>query len=320
MKNKIISIMLSLVMFVCIFAPAMNIYAKDFIADDIVKENYTEYNEYEMYKSISSKTDKELLEEGYSNKDIKYIRDFDYEAAVRERANLPEETLKLYGYNENEIKELKSFAVSKNIPEASLMSIARATLGSSIRTKKVGYVTENGKSVRYVDLQYTFQWKKVPFFILSDLVVIAFNSNNASAYSYKVVSGNNMKTNMTNLSTGAVTTNTYSWVFDTSSTKAVSAKFPVGIKDANGNLTHMCWTGIGLIRLTNPDTSSRLYIDACYGHTTINIVPSFSINISGVSAGVSLRSGMDARHDCGLYYSNFTIDDSYIYDGVVIGE
>ena len=153
MTKRIISILLSLVMFISMFIPTINAYANDFV----IKDSYTEYNEYEMYKELTSKSDKELSGEGYSDDDIEYIRDFDYEAAIRERASLSEETLKLYGYNESEIKQLKDVANLKNIPEASLMSIARATLGSSIRTKNVGYVTENGKSVRYVDLQYTFK-------------------------------------------------------------------------------------------------------------------------------------------------------------------
>lgn len=318
MKKKFLSLTLSIMVILLTFIPVVDVYAEDLkINNNDV--NYTDYNEYSVYKSISEKTDKQLLSEGYTEDDIKYIRNFDYEKEIRLRASLPEETLKTYGYTESEIKELKLVAQMDTIPQATLMSISRSTLGSSIRVKKTGNLTENGKKVRYVDLQYTFKWKRAPVFIFTDLVVIAFNSNNSSAFSYKKVSGYNMKTSMTNLAAGSTKTNTYSWVFDTKSQKAVSAKFPVGIRDTNGKLTHMCWSGIGVIRLTNPSTSSRLYIDACYGHTTINLTPSFSINISGVSAGVSLKKGMDARHDCGLYYSNFKIDDSYIYDGVVIG-
>lgn len=31
------------------------------------------------------------------------------------------------------------------------------------------------------------------------------------------------------------------------------------------------------------------------------------------------EKGMDARHNTGYDYSNFTIDDSYVYEGVVLG-
>lgn len=326
MYKKFLSMLLSIFIIISMFVPVTNVYANsnDSIDSNMNKTNnieYNEYNEYEIYKSIVSKTNSELLAEGYTEENIKNIRKFDYEKEVKKRANLPNDMLKKYGYTENEIKELKAIAKLDNIPEANLMSIARATLGSSIRVKNVGTITENNKKVRYVDLQYTFKWKKIPIFTSTDLIVIAFDSNNSSKYSYKKVSGYNLKANMTDLSSGKVINKqTVNWIYDTSSNKAVSAKFPIAVTNLSGTVLQMCWDGIGVIRLTNPNTSSRLYIDACYGHTIINIVPSFSINITGTASfGVSLRKGMDARHDCGLYYSNFKIDDSYIYDGVVIG-
>ena len=154
----------------------------------------------------------------------------------------------------------------------------------------------------------------------ADLVVIAFDSNNSSKYSFRRESGQNFKATWSPISSGSSMTQTVEWKYDTNTNKAVSAEFALVIRDGNGTITHMCWDGIGVIRLTNPDTSSRLLIDACYGHSTISIKPSFSINTSGTASfGITLGRGMDDRHDCGLYYSNFTIDDNYVYDGVVLG-
>lgn len=322
--KKIFSIILSLVMVIsiCTFQ-TKSIYAQDFSENDISNQfinNNMVIDEYELYKSLISKTDNELLSEGYDKMEIDYIRNFDYEKEVMERANLSEDVLKSYGYSENEIRSLKEMSKSKTFSANVLKSISRNTLGSSIRVKKTGYLTENNKKIRYADLLYMFQWKRVPLFLLQDLVVIAFDSNNSSKFSYKKVSGYNLSADLTNLKTNKKLKQTINWKYDTKSNKAVSAKFPIAIKNADGTVSDMCWSGSGYIRLTNASKSSRLYIDACYGHTTINIEPSFSINISGTSSiGVSFRKGMDSRHDCGLYYSDFSIDDSYIYYGVVKG-
>lgn len=162
--------------------------------------------------------------------------------------------------------------------------------------------------------------EKNPVFLLNDIVVIAFNSGNSSQYAYKKVSDYNLKAPLTVLSSGAKKTQNVSWSIDTKTGKAVSAKFAVGLKNANGVVTSMCREGTGLIRLTNPK-KARLYVDACYAHTVILPAPSFSVNlVSGVpNISVGFKFGADERHDTGYYYDNFKIDDSYVYEGVVLG-
>ncbi len=318
MKKRFLSLLMSILTITFTFIPTLEVFANE---QPQITNNYQYINEYDMYCDLKEKSEKELLVYGYSKEEVQAIRDFNYEEAVRQRAKLPTETLIKYGYTKEEIIELKELEKLETIPSSTLKAISRGTLGSSIRVTKKGKLVEGGKTVNYVDLKYSFKWKRVPVFTLTDLVVIAFNSSNSNKFIYKIVSDNTHKltANLTNLITGEKLKANASWKFDTKSAQAVSAKFAIGLKDSSGNLTHMCWNGSGTIRLTNASSKSRLYIDACYGHTTINLVPNFSINLSGVSIGVSLRKGMDSRHDTGYYYSNFTIDDSYVYEGVVLG-
>lgn len=325
--KKFTSILLTLITLISVLSFSSVSYAQNtdvlqsegITTNSVNGETITEYNEYEMYKKIASKTDAQLKAEGYSDENIEYIRDFDFEEEIRLRASLPYETLKTYGYTDSEIKELKEIKSTDTLAEIQKKSIARATLGSSIRIHKKGTLTENGKKVNYVDLKYMFKWKRIPMFLLSDIVVIAFNSGNSSQYAYKKVSSYCMKAPLTVLSNNKTSNQNISWKIDTKSGKAVSAKFAIGLKNMDGTMYSMCWGGTGYLRLTNPK-KARLYIDACYGHTTINIVPSFSVSTSGTaSIGISLRKGMDARHDTGYYYDNFKIDNSYVYEGVVIG-
>lgn len=325
--KKITSILLTIIVLISALSVSSISYAnetelkqnKDISSSIENGETITEYDEYAMYKKIASKTDAQLKAEGYSDENIEYIRDFDFEEEIRLRASLPYETLKTYGYTDSEIKELKSIKPTDTLAEIQKKSIARATLGSSIRIHKKGTLTENGKSVNYVDLKYMFKWKKIPVFLATDTVAIAFNSGNSSQYAYKKVSGYNLKAPLTILSNNKISGRTISWSIDTKSGKAVSAKFLVATKGVDGPVNAMCWSGTGYLRLTNPK-KARLYIDACYGHSVLNIKPSFSISSSGsVSIGVSFNWGVDERHDCGYYYDNFKIDDSYVYEGVVLG-
>lgn len=318
MKKRIMSLFMSVLTLMFSFVPVFETYAKEQL---VPLQDYQYINEYDMFCEMKEKSSSELLAEGYSADDVAEIKNFDYEAAVKERASLPVDILEKYGYTKDEIAELKELEKLDEIPAATLKAISRDTLGSSIRVSKKGTLKENGKTVNYVDLKYAFKWKRVPFFIGSDLVVIAFNSSNSSQFIYKKVSSNTHKltADLTELATGKKRSQIVSWAFDTNSAKAVSAKFAVGMRDGNRKVTHMCWDGSGMIRLTNSSSSSRLYIDACYGHSIITLAPSFSVSISGVSVGVSFKKGMDTRHDTGFYYSNFTIDDSYVYSGVVLG-
>lgn len=325
--KKLVSVILTIIMLISVLSVSFISYAneadikpsKDISSSIENGETITEYNEYDMYKKIASKTNAQLKAEGYSDENIEYIRDFDFEEEIRLRASLPYETLKTYGYTDSEIKELKEIKSTDTLAEIQKKSIARATLGSSIRIHKKGTLTENGKKVNYVDLKYMFKWKRIPLFLATDTVAIAFNSGNSSQYAYKKVSGYNMNVPLTNLTNNKLKESNVSWSIDTKSGKAVSAKFLVATIGANGAIESMRWSGTGLLRLTNPK-KARLYIDACYAHTTLGASTSFSVSSSGsVSIGVSFKGGADERHDTGYYYDNFKIDNSYVYEGVVIG-
>lgn len=327
--KKFTSILLTLITLISVLSFSSVSYAQNtdvlqsegITTNSVNGETITEYNEYEMYKKIASKTDAQLKAEGYSDENIEYIRDFDFEEEIRLRASLPYETLKTYGYTDSEIKELKEIKSTDTLAEIQKKSIARATLGSSIRIHKKGTLTENGKTVNYVDLKYMFKWKKIPVFLATDTVAIAFNSGNSSQYAYKKVSGYNLDVSKTRIAeNNKVVHEKVNWKIDTASGKAVSAKFSVGVRNPDKTMYSMSWSGTGLLRLTNPK-KARLYVDACYAHTVILPAPSFSVNlVSGVpNISVGFKFGADERHDTGYYYDNFKIDDSYVYEGVVIG-
>lgn len=309
--KKTISIIMCLIVATCSFTITTSATSEQILKQKI--------NEYDMYQLIIEKSDSELRDLGVSATDILYLRTFDYEDEIRERAKLSNEVLTTYGYTKKEIRDLKKAAELDTIPVSTMKVIATSTLTSYIKALNYGTVKENNQDVRYVDMEFKFEWKRVPFFCLIDLVAIGYSSDTGNKYMWKNVNGYNMKANLASLSGGTQITQTVNWAYDVEKADSISAKFIVASKDGNGNYTHMCWSGVGKFRLTNRSLNSRLYIDAAYGHTTIQIVPTYSVNFNGVTAGIKFGIGMDEQHNCGYYYTNFKVDSGYNYIGNVYG-
>lgn len=207
------------------------------------------------------------------------------------------------------------------IPEAVVKDISSSTLSSYLKVVSYGTLKENNKDVRYVDLEYHWTWNRVPFFTLSDMVAVAFGSNTSYKYAYKKVSNYRVTAPLSPVVSGVSLINqNIDWNYDTNKKDAIFAKFALALKGDNSRLEHFCWGGSGKFRLTNVNFNSRLYIDAAYGHTTIQFSPSFSVNISGISGGINFGFGMDEQHCTGLFYENFKIDNSYIYHGTIYGK
>ncbi len=312
--KRIISTILALTMLCLTTVPT---YANE---PDENFEKINVINEYDNYISLVSKSDSQLKASGMTNEDINYIRNFNYEEEIRNRAKLSDETLKTYGYTKSEIKKLRSVAEMDNISTVALMSISTSTLTSYIQISKKGTLTEGGSTVRYVDLFYKFKWSRIPLFTLVDMVAIGFHSDTSTEYVYKQVSNYSFKAYLTTLLTGVETQQTINWNYKLDNNiPSVNAKFALGVKNSNNELTQFCYIGSGTFRITNRDTTARLYVDTAYGHATINLVPTYSISLTSkkVDIGIKFQFGMDEQHNRGYYYSNLTIDNSYIYEGDV---
>lgn len=288
---------------------------------ELVAENNITINEWDEYKKIVSKTDKELIELGFSKEDIVNIRNFDYEAEIRNRAKLDDNTLMNYGYTTEDIIELRKAAVMDDIPENVIQSISTATMTSNLSYVSNGSRVESGSTMYYVNMKYSWSWNRIPIFRIVDMVAVVYASSTSDQFTYCAQSSNKVHANLKPLySSGSTYTQTESWVYSTDKPNSISATFSLGLTDSEGTLTHFAYSGYGTFQLTNRSSTARLYIDACYGHTTINIVPNYSLSGSGLSLGIDFRLGMDEQHCTGWFFENFTITDTYIYHGTVYGK
>lgn len=266
-------------------------------------------------------SDKELDEFGYTKEEIIEIRNFNYESEIRNRAKLDNKTLKAYGYTEKEIEELRRIASMENIPENEIKKISTATMTSKLYYISSGSRIEAGSTMYYVNLKYSWSWSKIPFFTIVDMVAVAFSSSTSDKFTYCVQSTDKVHAELISVHPSYSTRSQVEpWVYSTKKPNSISAEFALGVKDTDGILTHFAYSGYGTFQLTNRSNKARLHIDACYGHTTINIVPNYSLSGSGLSVGINFKLGMDEQHCTGYFYEDYTIAKNYIYHGTIYGK
>lgn len=272
----------------------------------------TTINEYEYYQKIISMSDEELMKQGCSEQEIREIRNFSFEDEIRKRAALDDDTLHKYGYTDEEIDELRSFARKRSISNNDVARIAEATLTTSFKLMQQGTLTEGNENLRYVDTIYTWQWNKIPFFTFNDMVVIFFKSDETE-YIYHKCCSEEVKYVMTNMINGEEITRSTSWtqVIENNG-RAVNAEIKLAIRDPNNNaLTYFSFSGMAQLRIKTRNFHNRLYVDAAYGHTQIQITPTFSLSLPGGLAGaIDFGVGMDKQHCCADFNSDFTLTDS----------
>lgn len=314
---------LSFILTICIVLSASSISFYAINENNCFTEQTIEFNEWDEYQKISSMSCQQLIELGYTKSEVSEIKNFDYENEIRRRAALDDNTLRLYKYTPSEIKELRAAAAMEKIPASIMKSISTATMTTRLKYISDGSRQESGKTMYYVNLRFFWQWNKMPFFRLFDMIAIAFNSTTANKFTYCAQSNQIIRIRYSAVSANATDyKKTLTWDQDASKIYCISKKFSLENKDLNNLPSHFAYYGYGNFQLTNRSKNARLYVDAAYGHTTVNITPSFSLSFSGspISGGIDFCAGMDEQHCTGQFYENFTIAKSYIYHGTVYGK
>ncbi len=315
--KKIISVLIVISLLFSVFS--ISTFASNI--NLIGTEKVVVINEWDEYKRITSMSDAELIALGYTTEKIAEIRAFDYEEEIRKTAKLSDEILISYGYTNEEIVALRKAASMKIIPENIIREISTATMISVLTYSSSGSRVEAGKTMYYVNMEYSWEWDHVPVFKLIDMVAVAYNSSTSDEFTYYATSANKVHADLKAMATGDTTVSqTVSWVYSVDKPNSISASFYICQKNSAGAVTHFAFSGHGKFQLTNRSNNARLYVDASYGHAIINIAPSYSIDLDGVDIGIDFNFGIDEQHCTGYFYEDFTISRNYIYDGVVYGK
>lgn len=135
------------------------------IYDHVIEGSVTEtiINEYDIFKSLQNTDPYILMNQGYSLHDIAYLKEFDYEAKLKETVKLSHQELINKGYSRQAINNLKSDLDSDWTEEE-----VRAK-GSSLRMQMVIPIISNTSiatnQYKYFDGKYSHEstgnYKKV---------------------------------------------------------------------------------------------------------------------------------------------------------------
>lgn len=257
-------------------------------------------SEIEMYNDLKMKSDFELAKLGFSEVEILQLRAFDLLDAMRERAALDDETLRLYGYTEDEIIELREYVASggrlRKVISGSTLSLTFTFTGKIAKRSATGI--------------FTWKWSRVPFFTMIDSIGVAWQKDAGSGFfNYKKDDYNKVTYTYKKINPdaygNATETGTSKWRVVTNT--AIDARIPISIgKD------YFAFSGEGKFRLesTSGDVT-EFYIDAGYGHSIISFEPGISISPGGVKAGVDFKGGADERHIKRVYNGSFSVVHNY---------
>ena len=127
MMKKVLSLILALVL---IMTMSVTAFAENNVTITGKNSNNILQSEAELILLKEAGNEKALEEKGFSKEEVKKIMETDFHALLLERAALPYETLRNYGYNEEQIAILKNYngeEITKDSPVLKATAVVSAT-------------------------------------------------------------------------------------------------------------------------------------------------------------------------------------------------
>lgn len=273
--KKFLAIFLSVLLSVFIISPNLTTKATTLPTDTQV----TTFTEYEAYKYYISLSDSELLELGFNQKDIEYLRSFNYKDELTKRSKLSTKQLNNLGYSKQEIQKLQTYNGDDNIEE---YLFATATISSGL---------SSASSTKFV-VNFNWNWSSCPVFIRNDIIAFVWSATSSNGGTMNAAI--NKSSSYHNVSyydtlTGKTSTESKS-VSIKNEYAGASSSFSMGYNYGDGN---MRWAKRGSGAITINAVAGSIYellMRFEYGHTYITGSPSFSISGSGPSVGISFNT------------------------------
>ncbi len=250
---------------------------------DLQKTNgeQIEFSEYEWAKVESKKTDKELLEEGYTKEDIELIRNYKshFDTHIGKLTEMTDDALKSFGYEESDIEIIRNYKGT----EAEIKGLgAKCTVTASTSNFKAdGYTT--GK------LSYTWSWSKIPMSQAEDIIAAGWNGFAITSRSCTI--------KYYDMTTGA-------YLGATSATKLSPSSESGGIGGAGYKIdlvvpaeNKFAKSGSGYYNVRSDvygeNVKKDFYYVVSYGHKVFLGEFGFSVGISGGECSITFKSALD---------------------------
>ena len=266
-------------------------YAGEVEASEYEKINLSSVNanEYLTMKELANSSDIKLISEGYTENEIKEIRDYKniYEKHIRDLSNLDESVLKAHGYSSAQINDIKNFNGSES-------QMIRAAASCNINASHSNFTALDGDLTRG-KVTFSWVWTGVPAYKLTDIVAFTWNSWVVSSYGSTV--------GYYNVNTGA-SVSSKSATFSTQKHGTDGGKFT--FKMTNGDGTY-AKSGSGYLNVKS-DTycAKNIYYYFEYGHSKVVPTADLSFTIIGspgfadsidFSINVTTEDAYDGKHE-----------------------
>lgn len=265
------------------------------------------FSEMELYFRVKESSKNELLQQGYSTYQINEIQNFNLESAVYERAQLPEETLKNYGYTDVEISVLKAYTGEEITPNSLIAQAVDATMS--------GYFSSATHTTTEYQIRYVWAWDSVPFFVtnIGDEVGLSWVGINSNGMAFESqVQSRAATASYYNLADGSLDD-----IDDTLETDIdmhlITANFPNFKNTQDGTI----WAKTGTITVElTPIGTARFYAvraQGLYVHTTsdVNLNLSVSTNLEDIEISIApsvTSSAVEMERSQALIFLSGNID------------
>jgi hypothetical protein len=253
------------------------------IYDHVIEGSVTEtiINEYDILKGLQNTDPYILMNQGYSLHDIAYLKEFDYEAKLKETGKLSQQELIDKGYSRQAINNLKSDLDSDWTEEE-----VRAKAANLRMQMGINYVSSDKHNWT---LFYSYGWITPPQFKFTDILgVRASGATLDGAVAIPNISNTSIATTQYKYFDGKYShesTGNYKKV----ELNLSQATFPLLVEKSNGILTQIVG-GYGYINFLHTAPLSKLTIHLNYGHASWDVSPTVSISAGndGISAGLGI--------------------------------
>lgn len=290
---KFISVSLAVAILLSLFSVS---YASTLVQNP---EEYSSCNEYDYIVSLQEASPQKLMSSGLTQQTANSIVS-QFEAALTQRAALPEDQLKGLGYNDEEIAILRAYLNGASLSDSQLRAITGTCTGSFNCTSFTS---------RAATFSYTWEWDHCPVMTFSDSAALRWfaydvNSNEIGVIQKSVTT----RVNYYFKPIGSVGTLAYSvpaTLEPNLDLNTVNAQFPVaGTKVGESGIISECYAHSGTTTVSielAKGTSSNLHhisVAGLYGHTTLGIgSPSVSVGKDSLAISFTGNVGIDPVGD-----------------------
>lgn len=287
MKKSIISIMIVLtVMFSLSYSFAEttpSTDAADYVPsyEELIQDkNVVILNEIDIIKNLQKQTDQTLKQDGFTEKEIKEIRNYNPQKQIKQLSKLSRVELENRNFSPQEINLIQSI---KNTPTENIGDIVTYGVGAKVALtlKKVSY--KKGKSSTTAKIKGTWAWNRSPS--TQDYDILAFSWGKQ----FNTISKSSSGVAYCKDIHGSVKKKTTIKVWDKSPNAGCAFKFKIR-GGPYGNVS----SGYATVTMKHTEkVINSVEVRVTYGHSAVSLSPSISWN--GISVTFK-KSMMNMGH------------------------